>query len=70
MIETQGSFEDLQNSNILYAKLLNEEQEQPDEDKQKIIDAAKVSRQMSTRVRLTCKIHYKNLIKMGFNLLE
>lgn len=65
VIEAQGSFEDLQKSATTYAELLTrEEEQQPDEEKQKIVDAAKISRQMSTRVRLV----YGNIKYMIYNM--
>lgn len=48
-MEAEGTFDELQNSESMYAHLLTEEQP-TEEDKQKAVDIAKISRQMSTRV--------------------
>jgi ATP-binding cassette subfamily C (CFTR/MRP) protein 4 len=48
-IENKGTFENLANSDTLYARLLTSEPEQPAEDKQKAFEAAKLVRQMSAR---------------------
>lgn len=50
VIEVQGKFNDVAKSESKYATLLTQEPEQTEEEKQKIIDAIKINRQMSTRV--------------------
>lgn len=51
----QGSYQELANSDDLYAQLLTEEQEQTDEEKVNAFNVAKTMRQQSVRVSyLTC----------------
>lgn len=50
VVEAEGTFGQLQNSDTIYAKLLTKEEEPTEEDKYKVADATKISRQMSTRV--------------------
>lgn len=50
VIENRGTFENLANSDTVYARLLTSEPEQLPEEKQKAFEAAKLTRQMSARV--------------------
>ncbi|RZB39027.1 multidrug resistance-associated protein [Asbolus verrucosus] len=49
VIENRGTFQNLSNSDNLYARLLSTEPEQSAEDRQKAFEAAKLVRQISTR---------------------
>lgn len=52
MIEAEGTFGQLQNSDNVYAKSLTEKDEVSEEDEHKSTDSVKISRQISTRVSL------------------